>query len=63
VSALFKQLEGTGADFNLRVSFLELYNEELQVTPHATLDPTLTGDSTHVWICILFYTLMFDYRT
>ena len=32
VCAIFKQLEGSGADFNLRVSFLELYNEELQAS-------------------------------
>lgn len=30
VKAIIEQLEGSGAEFTIRVSFLELYNEELQ---------------------------------
>jgi kinesin family protein 11 len=30
VKAIFEQLGGSGAEFTIRVSFLELYNEELQ---------------------------------
>lgn len=31
VRAILEKLESTGAEFTIRVSFLELYNEELQV--------------------------------
>ena len=31
VTSILDKLESTGADFTIRVSFLELYNEELQV--------------------------------
>ena len=29
--AIIEQLEGSSSEFTIRVSFLELYNEELQV--------------------------------
>lgn len=31
-NAIIEQLEASGAEYTIRVSFLELYNEELQVS-------------------------------